>query len=295
MPPPAAVGSRHRRAAHPSLRAVQLRAHVSSSSPRQGMGPGGQVRRPGKGSFGPACGWSGYASIAYRPRVRRRAHDEPVPIAAGCACMGGGPHEDSRTQARGAGTGRISGHGNRGGLGRQQDGSLDRHVVGTGAVRLRGRLCRDRGGRLCRHAEPQQASRNPYLAIMEVVVLVMAPVLVLLAVVIHACAPEGTTTYSMTAPGWMLLVAGFTMTVHLVQLTVVRRIDPSAIQGFQYLFNWHWPSVLYASPHGPSSSAWLCCSPLRCSTRRGFFRRRSRPITSDLLIRTGAARGRSPR
>ena len=35
------------------------------------------------------------------------------------------------------------------------------------------------------------------------------------------------------------------MTVHLVQLTVVRRIDPSAIQGFQYLFNWHWPSVLY--------------------------------------------------
>jgi hypothetical protein len=86
---------------------------------------------------------------------------------------------------------------------------------------------------------------DPYLAIMEVLILVMAPVLVLLAVVIHACAPEGTKTYSMTALGWMLLMAGFTMTVHLVQLTVVRRIDPSAIHGFQYLFNWHWPSVLY--------------------------------------------------
>jgi hypothetical protein len=86
---------------------------------------------------------------------------------------------------------------------------------------------------------------DPYLAIMEVLILIMAPVLVLLAVVIHACAPEGTKTYSMTALGWMLLVAGFTMTVHLVQLTVVRRIDPSAIHGFQYLFNWHWPSVLY--------------------------------------------------
>jgi hypothetical protein len=86
---------------------------------------------------------------------------------------------------------------------------------------------------------------DPYLAIMEVLILVMAPVLVLLAVVIYACAPEGTRTYSMTALGWMLLVAGFTMTVHLVQLTVVRRIDPSAIHGFQYLFNWHWPSVLY--------------------------------------------------
>ena len=86
---------------------------------------------------------------------------------------------------------------------------------------------------------------DPYLAIMEILILVMAPVLVLLAVVIHACAPDGTKTYSMTALGWMLLAAGFTMTVHLVQLTVVRRIDPSAIHGFQYLFNWHWPSVLY--------------------------------------------------
>ncbi|HTP14735.1 MAG TPA: hypothetical protein VMK13_02735 [Streptosporangiaceae bacterium] len=86
---------------------------------------------------------------------------------------------------------------------------------------------------------------DPYLAIMEVLILVMAPVLVLLAVVIHACAPEGTKTYSMTALGWILLAAGFTMTVHLVQLTVVRRIDPSAIHGFQYLFNWHWPSMLY--------------------------------------------------
>jgi hypothetical protein len=86
---------------------------------------------------------------------------------------------------------------------------------------------------------------DPYLAIMEVLILVMAPVLVLLAAVTHACAPDGTKTYSMTALGWMLLAAGFTMTVHLVQLTVVRRIDPSAIHGFQYLFNWHWPSVLY--------------------------------------------------
>jgi hypothetical protein len=43
----------------------------------------------------------------------------------------------------------------------------------------------------------------------------------------------------------MLLLAGVTVTVHLVQLTVVRRIDPNAIHGFQYFFNWHWPSMLY--------------------------------------------------
>jgi hypothetical protein len=87
---------------------------------------------------------------------------------------------------------------------------------------------------------------DPYVAIMEVLILLMAPVLVLLAAAIHACAPEGTRTYSITALGWMLLLAGFTVTVHLVLLTVARRIGPNAIHGFQYLFNWHWPSMLYA-------------------------------------------------
>jgi hypothetical protein len=86
---------------------------------------------------------------------------------------------------------------------------------------------------------------DPYLAIMEVLILVTAPILVLLAVVIHTCAPKGTETYSLTAVGWMLLMGGFTMTVHLVLLTVVRRIEPNTIPGFQYLFTWQWPSVLY--------------------------------------------------
>ena len=36
------------------------------------------------------------------------------------------------------------------------------------------------------------------------------------------------------------------MTVHLVELTIVRRINPDAIHGYQYLFNFQWPSLLYA-------------------------------------------------
>ena len=93
---------------------------------------------------------------------------------------------------------------------------------------------------------------DPYVAIMEVLILLMAPILVLLAAAIHACAPAGTRTYSITALGWMLLLAGFTITVHLVLLTVARRIGPNAIHGFQYLFNWHWPSLLY----GVDIAAW---------------------------------------
>lgn len=86
---------------------------------------------------------------------------------------------------------------------------------------------------------------DPYLATMEILILIQAPILVLLAASIHACAPEGARTYSLIALGWMLLLAGFTITVHLVLLTVARRIDPNAIHGYQYLFTWHWPSLLY--------------------------------------------------
>lgn len=74
----------------------------------------------------------------------------------------------------------------------------------------------------------------------------MAPALVMLMVVINLCTPESVRIWSITALGWMVLTAGFTMTVHLAELTVVRRINPGAIRGYQYLFGFHWPSLLYA-------------------------------------------------
>ena len=74
----------------------------------------------------------------------------------------------------------------------------------------------------------------------------MAPTMVMLMAVVHILAPERSRIFSINALGWMLLTAGFTMTVHLVELTVVRRINPAAIHGYQYLFNFHWPSLLYA-------------------------------------------------
>ena len=88
--------------------------------------------------------------------------------------------------------------------------------------------------------------QDPYLAIAEALILLMAPTMVMLMAAVHICAPERSRIFSINALGWMLLTAGFTMTVHLVELTVVRRINPAAIHGYQYLFNFHWPSLLYA-------------------------------------------------
>jgi hypothetical protein len=50
----------------------------------------------------------------------------------------------------------------------------------------------DHGGRLAAMGDLSKPLEDPYLAVMEVLILVMAPILVLLAVVIHACAAEGT-------------------------------------------------------------------------------------------------------
>jgi hypothetical protein len=88
---------------------------------------------------------------------------------------------------------------------------------------------------------------DPYLAVAEVLILLMAPFMVTLMVAVHACAPPRLRALSFTAVGWMLILAGVTMTVHLVELTFVRRINPAEVPGFDRLLNFQWPSLLYAA------------------------------------------------
>ena len=85
---------------------------------------------------------------------------------------------------------------------------------------------------------------DPYWAIAEVITIIGAVVLVTLLAVIHQCAPARSKAFSLVAFGWMLVWAGLTVTVHFVELTVVRRLDVTAIPGFSRLFDFEWPSLL---------------------------------------------------
>lgn len=87
---------------------------------------------------------------------------------------------------------------------------------------------------------------DPYLAVAEVLILAMAPVMVVLMAAGHACAPPHLRMFSLIAFGWMLVAACLTMTVHVVQLTMVRHIEPESVPGFARLFDFTWPSMLYA-------------------------------------------------
>lgn len=88
--------------------------------------------------------------------------------------------------------------------------------------------------------------KDPYLAIMELMIVVQAPIIVLLFAAIHAYAKRANRVFSLTAFGLVCLMAGITISVHFVVLTVGRQVSPAAIPGFIHLFSWQWPSVFYA-------------------------------------------------
>lgn len=87
---------------------------------------------------------------------------------------------------------------------------------------------------------------DPFLGILEVQIILMAPFMVVMMVAVHGYAPRGTRLYSLSALGFMILCAGLTTCVHFVELAVARRIDPASMPAYFRLFSWEWPSVDYA-------------------------------------------------
>jgi hypothetical protein len=104
---------------------------------------------------------------------------------------------------------------------------------------------------------------DPYLAIAEVIILVIAPILVALMLAIHECAPQAAKPFTLVALGWMFAAAAFTTVVHVVELTSpdtsTRPRSPathasSTSSGRQR-------STRSTSSRGMCSSGSRCCSP----------------------------------
>jgi hypothetical protein len=93
---------------------------------------------------------------------------------------------------------------------------------------------------------------DPAWAIAELMTIVGAPIQVLLFAVIHECAPPRARLFSLLAFGWMLAMATLTITVHIVALTVTRRIDLAADPGLARVLAYEWPSLLL----GVEFTAW---------------------------------------
>jgi hypothetical protein len=88
--------------------------------------------------------------------------------------------------------------------------------------------------------------RDPFLAVMELLIVPLAIALVLVFAAVHSYALASRTTLSLGALALGSLATGITVCVHLVLLTVGRQADSSTLPGYDALLSWTWPSVVYA-------------------------------------------------
>lgn len=92
---------------------------------------------------------------------------------------------------------------------------------------------------------PQQPIGDPMFSILEVLIIVTMPAMVTLMIAVHAWAPMGTKTLSLTAVVFMGLLAGVTCSLHFVILTISHQAV-FAGQSWLPLMEFKWPSVVYA-------------------------------------------------
>ena len=93
--------------------------------------------------------------------------------------------------------------------------------------------------------EPMQPT-EPYLAILEILILLSAPVLVVLMVAVHAYAPHGRKSWALAALAFMIIFALLTSSAHFVQLTVVRQLRSANLPVPDILRFNPWPSIVLA-------------------------------------------------
>jgi len=75
---------------------------------------------------------------------------------------------------------------------------------------------------------------DPWLAIMEWLLLISVPFMVLLMLAIHACAREQKKIYSLSAFSFMIIASTITGTIHFLQLTTLRaenNANKTTVQG----------------------------------------------------------------
>lgn len=92
---------------------------------------------------------------------------------------------------------------------------------------------------------PQDPIGDPFFTMMELLIVLIAPLMVVSMIAVHAYAPPQVKMYSLTALVFMILMAGITSGVHFVVLTVSRQIEAAGLPWAPLFFSFKWPSVAY--------------------------------------------------
>jgi hypothetical protein len=92
----------------------------------------------------------------------------------------------------------------------------------------------------------QQPIGDPLFAILEILIILTMPLMVALMVAVHAWAPAEAKVFSLMAIIFMSLLAGLTVSVHFVLLTVGRLSAFAGLSWMPLFLSFTWPSVPYA-------------------------------------------------
>jgi hypothetical protein len=93
---------------------------------------------------------------------------------------------------------------------------------------------------------PDQPVEDPFFQVLEILIILLAPLMVAVMVSVHAWTPPEAKTYSLAALVFMSLLAAVTCSVHFVILTVSRQFGSAGLPWLPLLFSFKWPSVAYA-------------------------------------------------
>jgi hypothetical protein len=92
---------------------------------------------------------------------------------------------------------------------------------------------------------PSDPISDPYFTLMELLILIIAPLILIVMVIINAYADFETKIYGRIAVVFMLIMTAITSCVHFTILSLSRQSEFSDITFIQLLFSFKWPSVVY--------------------------------------------------
>ncbi|RYX83868.1 hypothetical protein EON83_13060 [bacterium] len=93
---------------------------------------------------------------------------------------------------------------------------------------------------------PQEPISDPLFSILEILILVLMPFMVGLMVAVHAWSPAETKAFSLMALAFGSLLAGLTLAVHFVLLTMSRQAAFANFTWMPLFLSFRWPSIPYA-------------------------------------------------
>lgn len=92
---------------------------------------------------------------------------------------------------------------------------------------------------------PMDPIGNPYFSIMELLILIIAPLLVTCMAVVYLNSKSKDKILGLLSLTFMMILAAITSCVHFVILTVSRQIEHLGFTFAELFFSFNWPSVAY--------------------------------------------------